>query len=82
MSRPPLEPGVYQEVLGGKVNCEAVIIVRPGSCSEPWDNLAVAWRRLPDDDWIRGEGVFHNESLRPHPDGDTIWAEYCASLLQ
>jgi hypothetical protein len=31
MSRPPLEPGVYQEVLGGRLNYEAVIVTKPGN---------------------------------------------------
>jgi hypothetical protein len=46
MSRPPLEPGVYQEVLGGKLNYEAVIVTKPGN--EPTGTIiAVAWRRSP-----------------------------------
>jgi hypothetical protein len=88
-ARPPLQPGVYQEVLGGKVNYEAVIIVDPADRDRPdWENMAVAWRKDPSFDWNgpwknpeTDYGCFHRDSLRPHPDGDAIWAEYVASQL-
>jgi hypothetical protein len=87
--RQMLEPGVYQEWLdANEPNFEAVIIDQPAHPGSPWDNLGVAWRKTADSPWEgpwkqpnAGEGCFHSHSLRPHPDGDAIWAEYVASRL-
>lgn len=88
--QPLLEPGVYQEWLRGQLNFEAVIIVgnHNNSIGSRYELIGVAWRKRAQDDWAGpwkqrncGPGAFTINNLRPHPDGDAIWAEYCASQL-
>jgi hypothetical protein len=85
-------PGVYQEFLptpSGKprLNIEAVVIL--SRCvSDGRYCFGDAWRRTADNAWrgpqgdeTQTPGVFYEDDLRPHPDADRIWAEYCAEQL-
>lgn len=78
-----MKPGVYQEFLRGAEvpNFEAVIIT--GEDHPEMHNYVrgSAWRQTPGSGWHFGEGVFRDRDLRPHPDADRVWTEYCAAVL-
>ena len=84
-------PGVYQEWLprrsqpGEYLNFEAVIVTAY-TPSKPkimggTDVIACAWRVSPDRPWHVAQGFFNSKHLRPHPDPDRAWADYCAAEL-
>jgi hypothetical protein len=71
---------VYQEWLNDKINFDIVIIVgkfQPESWS--YDLEGCAW--CSGGEWEGGRGAFDSRSLKPHPDPDRAWAEYCAWRL-
>jgi hypothetical protein len=81
-------PGVYQEWLRQleHLNFEAVIVtaylpqLRTGDPAA-LDVIGCAWRESADDEWTYARGFFSADRLRPHPDADRVWADYCAAVL-
>lgn len=45
------------------------------------DVIACAWRVSADEKWLCEQSFFNSVYLRPHPDADKVWADYCAALL-
>lgn len=80
-----MKPGAYQEFLRNedRPNFEAVIIgedCKPMKNSVGYNVTALAWRDNGGA-WINGPGFFDDVNLRPHPDADRVWAEWCAYQL-
>lgn len=49
--------------------------------------IGAAWRKGSDSEWTIAQreqvpaGIFDVKCLRPHPDADRVWADYCAAML-
>jgi hypothetical protein len=72
---------IFQEwLVDHKCNFDIVIASAHESEDSYYDVIGIAWRK-PNGEWHEGRGYFSNKDLRPHPDPEQAWADYCAWVL-